>query len=188
MKARIIETHTTELMTIEVVTEVDLEPADFQEVADLLTLSFGEGAVESLMSRPLPTFRLLCKNKEGLIGHLAAEHRRVRTGRVYQTVLGVSDICIHPDWQGQGLGAKLINTLQAFGRKRGISFLLSFADNPAFYEACGFEKKRLSCRWVFIHQGVTMGVLDRTLDGVMIKAVGAEVWPEGELDLLGHIF
>ncbi len=45
------------------------------------------------------------------------------------------------------------------------------------------------CSWVKIHEHATLG-LARAQDtnALMVKATGQRAWPEGELDLLGHLF
>ena len=175
-------------MDVSYIEECAIGSSARNDIENLLSLVFGDGAGEASRYKPYPSFRLLVSERRHLVGHLAAEHRRMRIGHCHFPVFGISDLCVRPDWQNAGIGTRLLRRLEDLGRERKIDYLLSFADQPRFYEINGFEQKRLKCRWLFCYQGHSMGVLSRTLDGVMIKPIGWQDWPEGELDLLGHIF
>jgi hypothetical protein len=43
--------------------------------------------------------------------------------------------------------------------------------------------------WVKIHDHATLGIARRADPGaMMVKATGEQAWPEGDVDLLGHLF
>ncbi len=173
---------------IEYIHESSLGAFQKQAILQLLNASFGDGLSEVFGLRPLPDARILIRSEGHLIGHLAVEFRRVRVGSQIVSVCGASEICVHPDAQRKGIGRVLIRQLEDIAKEKAFQFILAFSDNPAFYKACEFESRRIRCRWLMIQQGVSMGVLSRTLSGVMVKAIENADWPEGELDLLGHIF
>ena len=76
---------------------------------------------------------------EGLLGlvevHLAADH------------LWVENLCVRPDMQGQGIGARLLDRAEALAheaRRTRIRLLTNpaFAGNVAFYQRHGFAVER----------------------------------------------
>ncbi|MEM9603616.1 MAG: GNAT family N-acetyltransferase [Pseudomonadota bacterium] len=58
--------------------------------------------------------------------------------------LRLEQLFIHPDWQGQGIGLRLVEQCQARGRRRCKPIRLSVLhSNPArrFYQRCGFVEE-----------------------------------------------
>jgi glucosamine-phosphate N-acetyltransferase len=60
----------------------------------------------------------------------------------------IEDIVVHKDYQGMGLGKRIISHLVAMGRRRGCYKLILDADprNAGFYEKCGFRKNEVQFR------------------------------------------
>ena len=175
-------------MEIEQVAEYELGEKAREEVRCLLEKAFSSYPQKDAYWQQLPTFRLLARREKELLGHLAVEYRRVRVGTEHFRIFGIADLCVHPDFSGSGVGGRLITQLQELAPGYQARFLLTFASRPDFYLKNGFEEVQTHCRWLMIHQGVTMGVMQRKLSGVMVKALDATPWPAGALDLLGPIF
>lgn len=184
----IIPEETKGVMDIEQVAEYELSAQDRQEVRNLLETVFSSYPEDEAYWHQLPNFRLLARKERALVGHLGVEYRRVRVGAEHFRIFGISDLCVHPEVSRSGVGTSLVKRLEALAPDYGVQFLLTFATHPDFYRKCGFEEVQTHCRWLMIHQGVSMGVMQRKLNGVMVKAMEAHSWPVGELDLLGHIF
>ena len=64
-----------------------------------------------------------------------------------------------------------------------------FADDDRLYTRNGWARVTNRCTWVRIHDHATLGIARQEDTGaMMVKAVGEQAWPEGDVDLLGHLF
>ena len=74
-------------------------------------------------------------------------------------------------------------------RSGGMAFVVLFADDDRLYTRNGWARVTNRCSWVRINDHVTLGLAGPEDTGVMmVKAVGEQPWPEGDVDLLGHLF
>ena len=68
--------------------------------------------------------------------------RVVGDGAIY---FFIKDMIIHPDYQRQGIGTKIMNTIIKIFKERyenkGMVFLFAAKGKAAFYEKFGFEKR-----------------------------------------------
>lgn len=175
-------------MEIEQIAEYELGQKERKEIRCLLEEAFSTYPEEGAYWQQLPSFRLLVRRGSDLLGHMGVEYRRVRVGEEHFRIFGIADLCVHPDFRSSGVGGRLIDHLQELASEYQAQFMLTFASRSDFYVKNGFEEVHTPCRWLMIHQGVTMGVMQRKLSGVMVKPLDGAPWPKGELDLLGHIF
>ena len=71
----------------------------------------------------------------------------------------------------------------------GIDFVVLFADDGRLYARHGWAAAGNPCSWVKIHEHATLGLAAaQNTHALMVKAIGRQRWPEGEVDLLGHLF
>lgn len=61
-------------------------------------------------------------------------------GRDDPELLHLEMVIVHPDAQGQGLGAVLVEAIADAGWERGFRHADVWCTSPGFYEACGFER------------------------------------------------
>jgi hypothetical protein len=70
-----------------------------------------------------------------------------------------------------------------------MAFIILFADDDRLYARNGWTHVSNRCTWVKIDNHTTLGLASRVDPGVMmVKAVGNQAWPAGDVDLLGHLF
>lgn len=70
-----------------------------------------------------------------------------------------------------------------------MDFIILFADDSRLYDRNGWVRTGNPCTWVKIHDHRTLGLAKAEDTGaLMVKAIGEQPWPEGEVDLLGHVF
>ena len=70
-----------------------------------------------------------------------------------------------------------------------MAFVVLFADDDRLYARHGWARVTNRCSWVKIHDHATLGIARRADPGaMMVKATGEQAWPEGDVDLLGHLF
>jgi hypothetical protein len=85
------------------------------------------------------------------------------------------------------VGADLSRQLQT--RSCEMAFIVLFADDDRLYARNGWVRVTNRCSWVRIDEHVTLGLARHAATGaMMVKALGEHVWPDGEVDLLGHLF
>lgn len=158
-------------------------------IADLLQICFPQYPSARTHFRQIPHFRILAQDDSGtLLGHIAVEHRMVHNAGQVLCIFGLADVCIHPEYQNKGLGTRLLNFLENLAREAQIEALLLIAPEPEFYLKNDFLAVENDCKWLFLQGDQTLGVLNRKVEGLMVKMLGAKSWREGQLDLLGHIF
>src|SRR6266487_2053220 len=84
---------------------------------------------------------------------------------------------------------RLLAEVTDFARACGMAFIILFADDDRLYARNGWARVSNRCSWVKIHDHATLGIARQEDTGaMMVKAVGEQAWPEGDVDLLGHLF
>ena len=170
--------------------ELELPASVDAEIRALLTESFPGWThyAERSYYKQIGARRLLARQGPRLVGHLALVHRAVGLSDGPAMILGVVDLCVASAQRGQGHAAALLAEVTRLGRAHGAEFVVLFADDPRAYLRAGFETRPGLVRWLKIHEHETLGVADERVDELMVRALGARPWPEGRLDLLGHLF
>lgn len=175
--------------TIERVDEVDISTVVHGQIHELLSQCFSGYPKGKSYFKQVPHFRLLMKNKNELIGHVAIDHRMVSVGNDIHRIFGVADLCIDENYQSHNLASQILDRLNSLAKKSGVDFIILFTNQQAFYEKNGFSIVENVCRWVFINDNRTLGVSQRKLGkSIMIKPITNKKWGDEVLDLMGHIF
>ena len=169
--------------------EYQLSVPQHLAISELLQECFPQYPSGRTHFRQLPQFRILATNDEGtLMGHIAVEHRMVNNAGQLLRVFGLADVCVSSSDRDKGLGASMLAYLIALAQNTGIDALLLIAHEPEFYLKNDFLAVENDCKWLFIQGDQTLGVLNRKIEGLMVKMLNGETWRAGQLDLLGHIF
>ncbi len=178
-------------MIFELTDEFRLDKETKKQIADLLKICFPEEEFNGrTYFKQLPHYRLVLKEDEKLIGQLGLDYRVMTLGGQPITVLGIIDLTILPDFQGQGLGTKLLNELDNIVTKcaDNIDFLFLVADKHKFYENCGYKLIKQKVKWLTIEDHINYGLQEKEFtDCLMIKQIGKIKWAENvELDMFGY--
>ena len=124
-----------------------------------------------------------------LVGQMGVELRVIRVGSEVARTFGVVNLCVMPSARSHGLAARLLTEVSGFARSCGMDFIILFADDDRVYTRNGWTRAGNLCTWVKIHEHTTLGLATAAqTDALMVKAIGQRAWPEGEVDLLGHVF
>ena len=79
-----------------------------------------------------------------VVGFLLGNSMLFHWGRMFE----INDLAVHPDYQGQGIATKLLNSCLEEMKRRGIKGinLITQGDGflPEFYEKHGFKKEKKS--------------------------------------------
>lgn len=178
---------------IELVHEFELEPYIKVQISVLLKTCFPE---EDFNSRTYfkqhPHSRLLLMDGKNLIGQLCLDYRVMNLNDEPIHILGLIDLTIFPEYQGQGNATLLLNYVNelACSWKNNIDFLFLYSDLPNFYEKFGFCSTSAYVQWLTMENHVNYGLKKEYLDaGLMYKQIGQKRWPEkAQLDLLGYFY
>ena len=102
---------------------------------------------------------------------------------------GVVDLCVRQSERSRGLASGLLAEVTEFASACRMDFIILFADDERLYVRNGWARVRNRCSWVKIDDHTTLGLARQAdPDVMMVKAIGARAWPDGDVDLLGHLF
>ena len=164
------------------------DPVRDAAVADLLDACFDGAHGGRTWFKQIPHVRLLAWSGNDLVGHAGLDYRMVRVGETIVPILGVVDLCVAPAARKRGIGAALLQ--RAEERSRGQSFALAMADDPRLYQRTGYSLLDVAnVTFLAIYEMRCHSVIHRDLSEIfMVKQLTCDAWPEGPIDLLGHLF
>jgi GNAT superfamily N-acetyltransferase len=175
-------------VTISRIAEAEIGEDLRSQVQALLQASFDEYPSRTYFKLP-PHFRYLAVSDGKLTAQMGVELRVIRAGGNVVRTFGVVDLCVRRSERSRGLAGELLAELTEYARSCGMDFVILFADDSRLYEHNGWVRSDNPCTWVKIHDHRTLGLAQAEATGaLMVKAIGEQAWPEGEVDLLGHVF
>jgi GNAT superfamily N-acetyltransferase len=178
----------SEATTLARVAEAELGPDIRPQVQALLQMCFPGYPSRTYFKLP-PHFRYLALAQGALVGQMGVELRVIRVGSEILRTFGVVDLCVMQSQRSRGLAARLLTEVTELARSCGMDFVILFADDDRVYARNGWARAGNRCTWVKIHEHTTLGLTRAAQTGaLMVKAIGPRAWPEGEVDLLGHVF
>jgi len=180
-------------MTIEFIDEFRIDEKTKGEIAHLLAVCFPENNnYGRTYYKQLPHYRLLLRMNDKVVAQLALDYRVMALNKIPVRVLGIIDLVVLPELQGQGLGKNLLTELIriADSQRNNIDFLYLVTDKPGFYEKCGFVQTKLNVKWLALHQHANYGLREEKIEDsiLMYKKVGQMDWQDGELEMLGYLY
>jgi GNAT superfamily N-acetyltransferase len=137
-----------------------------------------------------PHFRYLAMTSHGdVAAQMGVEFRVIRVGDSVLRTFGVVDLCVEESERSRCVAARLLSALTELARTSGKAYILLFADDDRLYARNGWARVTNRCTWVRINDHATLGMARQEDTGaMMVKAVGEHAWPDGDVDLLGHVF
>ncbi|TCI30263.1 GNAT family N-acetyltransferase [Exiguobacterium sp. SL-10] len=178
-------------MKIQRYVELELDETLSNEIRELLVVSFEPLYPNRRYFKQLPHLRLLAFGDEGqVVGHVGLDYRVMNLNGEPIQVLGVIDLCVKKEMQGDGIGKALLDEVIDVGETNQVDFLLLFADRPDLYLRAGFNHVDNMCTWLQIddERQTTRGIGEASFDELMIRPVGDKAWTEGHLDLVGYLY
>jgi hypothetical protein len=161
-------------MTIVRVAEAEIGGDLRTQVQALLQASFDEYPSRTYFKLP-PHFRYLARADGRLAAQMGVELRVIRVG---------ADVV-----RSRGLAGRLLAELTEYARSCEMDFIILFADDSRLYDRNGWARAANPCSWLKVNGHRTLGLaIAQDTDALMVKAIGEQVWPEGDVDLLGHLF
>jgi len=176
-------------MRIQRIEEFKINKKRHSEISELLQLCFSSYPADRSFYKQFPSFRYLVFEEKKLIAHLAIIHRMIKVGEENFVIFGVSDLCVHPDFQKNKIASVLLQELEVLGKKHHIDFIALIAQEQKFYKKNKFKVYNNDCRWLIINERQSLGLAQRNLDNaLMIKSLGEKKWKDGMVDFLGCLF
>lgn len=170
------------------VAEAEIPPDLTRQLQALLQACFSGYPSRTYFKLP-PHFRYLAVAGGELVGQVGVELRVIRVGRNVLRTFGVVDLCVRASERSRGLAAQLLAEVTQLACSCGMDFVILFADDDRVYTRNGWARAANPCSWVKIHEHATLGLATAEDTGaLMVKKIGQQAWPEGEVDLLGHLF
>lgn len=163
-------------------------PADLMDQAQaLLQACFPEYPSRAYFKLP-PHFRYLAVAGGELVGQVGVELRVIRVGGNVLRTFGIVDLCVRGSERSRGLAGRLLAEVTQLACSCGMDFVILFADDDRVYTRNGWARAANPCSWLKIHEHTTLGLATAEDTGaLMVKKTGQHAWPEGEVDLLGHL-
>ena len=164
------------------------DPALDAAIAGLLDACFDGVHGGRAFLKQVPNQRLLAWSGGGLVGHVGMDFRAVRVGEATVSVLGIVDLCVAPAARRKGIGAALLQAAEE--RAKGQSFALAMADDSRLYRRAGYNSILVAdVTFLAIDELQCHSVVRRDLNEIfMVKRLAGDAWPDGPIDLLGHMF
>ncbi len=176
-------------ITVVRVAEAEIGADLSRRLQTLLQASFPGYPDRSYFKLP-PHFRYVAMTGSGdVAAQMGVEFRMIQSGGTVLRTFGVVDLCVAEGRRSRGLAGTLLTEVTGLARSCGMAFVVLFADDDRLYARNGWARVTNRCSWVRIHDHVTLGLAGPEDTGVMmVKATGEQPWPEGDVDLLGHLF
>jgi len=170
------------------VAEAEIPAGLLHQVQALLQMCFPGYPSRAYFKLP-PHFRYLAMAGGELVGQVGVELRVIRVGSSVLRTFGVVDLCVRGSERSRGLAGRLLAEVTELARSCKMDFVILFADDDRLYIRNGWARAANPCSWLKIDEHATLGLATAEDTGaLMVKQIGQHTWPEGEVDLLGHLF
>lgn len=123
----------------EIILEENITVDEFLEIIESVGFkTYSKEQVEKALKNTMYMVKAIINNKVVGIGRVVGDH---------SIVCCLSDICVRPEYQGKGIGLKIVNRLREMieaGVKEGEKMQIELtptAGNEEFYKKAGFKYK-----------------------------------------------
>lgn len=177
------------IVAISRVAETDIDENLRARLRSLLQASFPGYPDREYFKLP-PHFRYLA-TADGVVvaAQVGVELRMIRVGDSPVRTFGVVDLCVDASMRSAGLASRLLAEVTAYAHACRMDFVVLMADDRRVYERNGWAPAANRCSWVKIHEHATLGLArQESQDYMMVKPIAGRAWPDGDVDLLGHMF
>lgn len=161
---------------------------DDQQLRNLLTTCFTKPQdaifqTQRYFREPYPHRWVIPGPAPQLWAHVGLHLKEVRTATQIFPIGGICEVCVHPEVRGRGYVREMLKEVHAWEEAAGLPFSLLFGE-PAVYQSSGYREVR---NVVYHPQG---GGWDEAVVPlpVMVRTLGAHVWPEEPVFLPGPKF
>ena len=165
-----------------------LTDQDDAQIGLLLDHSFGADYGGRSYYQQRPHVRLIVRESDRPIGHMAINLRAIRMGEQLVQVAGLAEIATDPAHCGKGIATTLMKAVIAEVKQSTAAFLVLFGNQP-LYAASGFVSKRNKLKFVSFIDVRTGEITGTAKEGIMVLPMSDLAWDDGAIiDLAGHAF
>jgi len=175
-------------MQIERIDETRLTPADDARIHTLLVRAFQEDFGERSFHQQRHHIRLIVRDGDAIIGHMALCYRAIRLGDALVSIMGLADVATDPDHQGKGIASALMTAAIAEAEASEAAFFALFGNRP-LYAGRGFRKVPNPVTHTALYGARTADVQLDTSGNLMVLPLTDAKWDDtAPVDLLGFSF
>ncbi len=179
-------------MKIEQISELSLTADDDRQIGVLLEKAFGGKSGSGFGGRSYYKqrhhLRILVRDQEKVLGHIALLFRVIRVDKTFVPVVGLAEVATHPAHAGQGIASALLKRAIAHSQDSLANFIVLFGDHP-IYAKHGFQSMKNPLRYVVMGGGQTNDIVTRIEDTLMVLPLKGVIWDtEAKVDLMGYLF
>ncbi|GGL54755.1 GNAT family N-acetyltransferase [Wenxinia marina] len=176
-------------MKIDRISEWHLTAADEAAIAALLESAFDVGFGGRTFYKQRHHLRLVMRDGDAVVGHMALCYRAVRLGGRLVDIVGLAEVATDPARQGQGVASRLLPEAIAAARETRAEFLLLFGDRP-LYAGAGFVAfPDNPMRWTGMDGAATGETCTGVSETLMVLPLAGAAWDgAADLDLMGPLF
>ena len=131
---------------VEIIDEHDLQPADDQQIRELLCLCFPDWAEifheHRLWHNTPPIYSAIVREKGQIIGHIAVVVRTITTTWNFRyNVASIQGVCVSPDKRRTGLSRRLLQETMREAVRREFAFAILYCNEVLvpFYTSQGWK-------------------------------------------------
>ena len=136
--------------------------------------------------RELPPHRWIVEDDGNIIAHIAGYDKILGTRNGLLPVIGIAEVCTHPDYRGRGLARAILGEIHDWARDQGFDWSLLFGSR-AIYGGSGYNRINNSIRALDYETGEwKIENLQYALARQLNES--AAPWPQGTIDLRGPHF
>lgn len=179
-------------MQIDAVHELELSAADDAAIGALLDAAYADLGENGFQGRSYFSqrhhLRIVAREDDRIIGHVALLFRVIRLGDTVTPVIGLAEVATDPAREGRGVASLLLNEAISRSRDSIAAFIVLFGDHP-IYRKSGFLSRTNLLRHVVIEAGQTREIRTGVDDALMILPLTDADWPDDvTVDLMGPMF
>ena len=173
---------------IDVIAEMQLTAADDAAIADLLHDALDEDFGGRSYHMQRHHLRIVARDADAVIGHIALLMREIRLGDRLTPVIGVAEVVTRADRRGQGIAGAMLTEAISQARGSMARFMVLFGDRP-IYAGHGFHQAQNVLTWTTLDDVRSAGIRTGVDAGLMVLPLRDEVWDDAApVDLVGHMF
>jgi putative acetyltransferase len=129
------------------ISDVEVRPeteADFEAIGEVVRRAF-DSEVEERLVRDIraseyyiPELALVARSDDRVVGHVMVSHTDLDTDGVRERIAMLSPLAVHPDFQSEGIGGRLVRDVIERTDARGEA-LIVLEGSPLYYPRFGFR-------------------------------------------------
>jgi GNAT superfamily N-acetyltransferase len=132
----------------------------------------------------MPQHRWIIREPGAIVAHIAFHDKTIGTVVGDRAIVGLAEVAVHPDHRGQGLVKKMLGVAHADCAARGVKFAMLFGKQEV-YGSSGYVQV---LNPLHFYDAWKKEWTVQPVRYAMMKVLGDEPWPEGEIDLRGPVF